>query len=265
MAESTAKIEELVRQADHEREVARARVEAEKERADKAEREIALALEKLGEVLRVSSAREAALEEKIRVCNATYTVRFGVRLRGEIRTFTGYRSVHSEHMEPVKGGIRYAMGVNQDEVEALAALMTYKCALVEAPLSVRSAVPASGPPARPRLPAKAVQPTVKKSRAANPKPAVKPKSAVRHKTTKTSGPSTRSAKRKKRLAKSTTAKPASFSPPKSKSLSANSPPKKRGSGAKRSATSTETTQRRRQARHRQQCRWQSAKRPSALW
>ncbi|MBU2982904.1 Glu/Leu/Phe/Val dehydrogenase [Lentibacter algarum] len=73
------------------------------------------------------------LEEKIRVCNATYTVRFGVRLRGQIQTFTGYRSVHSEHMEPVKGGIRYALGVNQDEVEALAALMTYKCALVEAP------------------------------------------------------------------------------------------------------------------------------------
>ncbi len=73
------------------------------------------------------------LEEKIRVCNATYTVRFGVRLRGQIHTFTGYRSVHSEHMEPVKGGIRYALAVNQDEVEALAALMTYKCALVEAP------------------------------------------------------------------------------------------------------------------------------------
>jgi len=73
------------------------------------------------------------LEEKIRVCNATYTVRFGVRLHGEIKTFTGYRSVHSEHMEPVKGGIRFSMGVNQDEVEALAALMTYKCALVEAP------------------------------------------------------------------------------------------------------------------------------------
>ncbi len=73
------------------------------------------------------------LEEKIRVVNATYTVRFGVRLRGEIKTFTGYRSVHSEHMEPVKGGIRFALGVNQDEVEALGALMTYKCALVEAP------------------------------------------------------------------------------------------------------------------------------------
>ncbi|MCV6595272.1 MAG: Glu/Leu/Phe/Val dehydrogenase [Silicimonas sp.] len=73
------------------------------------------------------------LEDKIRVCNSTYTVRFGVKLRGSIHTFTGYRSVHSEHMEPVKGGIRYAIGVNQDEVEALAALMTYKCALVETP------------------------------------------------------------------------------------------------------------------------------------
>jgi len=73
------------------------------------------------------------LEEKMRVCNATYIVRFGVRLRGKIRTFTGYRSVHSEHMEPVKGGIRYSLGVNQDEVEALAALMTYKCSLVETP------------------------------------------------------------------------------------------------------------------------------------
>ncbi|MFN4203828.1 MAG: Glu/Leu/Phe/Val family dehydrogenase [Tabrizicola sp.] len=73
------------------------------------------------------------LEQKIRVCNSTYTVRFGVRLRGKIETFTGYRSVHSEHMEPVKGGIRYALSVHQDEVEALAALMTYKCALVETP------------------------------------------------------------------------------------------------------------------------------------
>lgn len=73
------------------------------------------------------------LEEKIRVCNSCYTVRFGVRLRGAIHTFTGYRAVHSEHKEPVKGGIRYAPDVTQDEVEALAALMTYKCAVVEVP------------------------------------------------------------------------------------------------------------------------------------
>jgi len=73
------------------------------------------------------------MAEKIRVANSTYIVRFGVKLRGQIKTFTGYRSVHSEHMEPVKGGIRFATNVNQDEVEALAALMTYKCALVEVP------------------------------------------------------------------------------------------------------------------------------------
>ena len=73
------------------------------------------------------------LKKTIRLCNSTYTTRFGVRLRGDIHTFTGYRAVHSDHMEPVKGGIRYADSVNQDEVEALAALMTYKCALVDVP------------------------------------------------------------------------------------------------------------------------------------
>ncbi len=73
------------------------------------------------------------LKNKIRVCNSTYTVRFGVRIDGVIQTFTGYRSVHSEHTEPVKGGIRFDMRVSQNEVEALAALMTFKCALVEAP------------------------------------------------------------------------------------------------------------------------------------
>jgi len=73
------------------------------------------------------------LRHKIKVANSTYTVRFGVRLRNKLYTFTGYRSVHSEHREPVKGGIRYSSYADQDEVEALAALMTYKCALVEAP------------------------------------------------------------------------------------------------------------------------------------
>ena len=73
----------------------------------------------------------SGLEEKIRICNSTYIVRFGVKLKGKIETFTGYRSVHSEHIEPVKGGIRFSKEVNQDEVEALAALMTYKCAVVK--------------------------------------------------------------------------------------------------------------------------------------
>jgi glutamate dehydrogenase (NAD(P)+) len=69
----------------------------------------------------------------VRSCNATFEVQFSVRLRGELHSFRGFRSVHSEHMEPAKGGIRFALGVNKQEVEALAALMTYKCALVEAP------------------------------------------------------------------------------------------------------------------------------------
>ena len=73
------------------------------------------------------------LSNQIMMSNSTYIVRFGVRLRGKIITFTGYRSVHSDHFEPVKGGIRYDISVDQSEVEALASLMTYKCALVEVP------------------------------------------------------------------------------------------------------------------------------------
>ena len=73
------------------------------------------------------------LANKIIICNSTYTVRFGVRLRGEIHTFEGWRSVHSEHMEPTKGGIRYDLQTNAEEVEALAALMSYKCALINVP------------------------------------------------------------------------------------------------------------------------------------
>ena len=73
------------------------------------------------------------LANKIITCNSTYTVRFGVRLRGEIHTFEGWRSVHSEHMEPTKGGIRFDLQTNSEEVEALAALMSYKCAIINVP------------------------------------------------------------------------------------------------------------------------------------
>jgi glutamate dehydrogenase (NAD(P)+) len=73
------------------------------------------------------------LSNKIIICNSTYTVRFGVRLRGKIFTFEGWRSVHSEHMEPTKGGIRFDLNTNSEEVEALAALMSYKCAIINVP------------------------------------------------------------------------------------------------------------------------------------
>lgn len=73
------------------------------------------------------------LAERIAQCNSTYSVRFGVKLRGRIHSFQGWRSVHSEHIEPVKGGIRYAPDASEHEVEALAALMSLKCALVNVP------------------------------------------------------------------------------------------------------------------------------------
>ncbi|HUU25564.1 MAG TPA: Glu/Leu/Phe/Val dehydrogenase [Methyloceanibacter sp.] len=76
---------------------------------------------------------QEGLAEKIKVCNATYVTRFGVRLRGRMETFVGWRAVHSSHWTPAKGGIRYSPLADQEEVEALAALMTYKCALMGLP------------------------------------------------------------------------------------------------------------------------------------
>ena len=73
------------------------------------------------------------LAKKIKLANSTYTVNFGVTLKNKIHTFTGFRCVHSEHNEPVKGGIRYSLGASQSEVEALAALMSYKCSLMDLP------------------------------------------------------------------------------------------------------------------------------------
>lgn len=52
---------------------------------------------------------------------------------GKIRVFEGYRVIHSTILGPGKGGIRYDMGVNLNEVKALAAWMTWKCAIVDIP------------------------------------------------------------------------------------------------------------------------------------
>lgn len=71
---------------------------------------------------------------QIKACNAVYRMRFPVkRDNGSIEVIEAYRVQHSHHKLPCKGGIRFAAEVNQDEVMALAALMTYKCAIVNVP------------------------------------------------------------------------------------------------------------------------------------
>ncbi len=76
---------------------------------------------------------DAGTAKAIKACNAVLQVQFPVKIRGKIEVFTGWRATHSTHRLPSKGGIRYAPYINQDEVEALAALMTYKCAIVNVP------------------------------------------------------------------------------------------------------------------------------------
>ncbi len=76
---------------------------------------------------------DPGLANTIKACNTVLTVSFPVMIRGQIEVFTGWRATHSIHRLPSKGGIRFATSVNQDEVEALAALMTYKCAIVNVP------------------------------------------------------------------------------------------------------------------------------------
>ncbi len=72
--------------------------------------------------------------EQIKACNAVYQMRFPIkRDDGSIEVIEAYRVQHSQHKTPCKGGIRFAAEVNQDEVMALAALMTYKCAIVNVP------------------------------------------------------------------------------------------------------------------------------------
>jgi glutamate dehydrogenase (NAD(P)+) len=73
------------------------------------------------------------LTDQIKVCNAVYQMRFPVKIGNGYEVIEAYRVQHSHHRSPTKGGIRFSHLVNQDEVMALAALMTYKCAIVDVP------------------------------------------------------------------------------------------------------------------------------------
>ena len=73
------------------------------------------------------------LLEHLKSIHSLIKVNVGVVLDGKINNFTGWRAVHSEHILPTKGGLRYSETVDQDNTEALASLMTYKCAIVNIP------------------------------------------------------------------------------------------------------------------------------------
>ncbi len=76
---------------------------------------------------------ESGILDQIKACNSIYRMNFPVRIGDNIEVIEAYRVQHSHHKLPCKGGIRYSMDVNQDEVMALASLMTYKCAIVNVP------------------------------------------------------------------------------------------------------------------------------------
>jgi glutamate dehydrogenase (NAD(P)+) len=77
---------------------------------------------------------DPTLLDQIRQCNSVYYLTFPIRRDdGSIEVIEGWRAEHSHHRLPTKGGIRFSMAVSEDEVMALAALMSFKCAIVDVP------------------------------------------------------------------------------------------------------------------------------------
>lgn len=76
---------------------------------------------------------EPGLLKQIKVCNSVYKFYFPIEIEGKVQVVEGIRVQHSHHKTPTKGGIRYSEFVDEDEVKALATLMTFKCAVVDVP------------------------------------------------------------------------------------------------------------------------------------
>ncbi len=76
---------------------------------------------------------EPGLLKQIKVCNSVYKFYFPMEVDNKIQVIEGIRVQHSQHKTPTKGGIRYSEFVDEDEVKALATLMTFKCAVVDIP------------------------------------------------------------------------------------------------------------------------------------
>ena len=69
----------------------------------------------------------------VKACRSVIQIKFPVKIKNKIEIFTGWRAMHSLHRLPTKGGLRFSPEVNQNEVEALSALMSFKCAIVDVP------------------------------------------------------------------------------------------------------------------------------------